>query len=258
MDPYKDPDEFIKNLGKEAFQERIDQAENSFFFEIRVLQRDFDLKDPEQKTKFHKEIAKKLCGFSVEVERENYLEAIAEKYNIGFENLRKLVNTYALQTGEVGQVARPKSGVTSKATPEENAKKVQRLLLTWITDEPALYSKIAKYISPKDFTEELYKQVAERLFEGIEKGNYNPAAIINMFEDEQQQSEVASLFNAKLEAINTRQEREKAFGDILRAVKQNSLEYYSRNLGSDINALTMVVEGKKALQELQKTHISLD
>lgn len=258
MDPYKDPDEFIKNLGKEAFQERIDQAENSFFFEIRVLQRDFDLKDPEQKTKFHKEIAKKLCGFSVEVERENYLEAIAEKYNIGFENLRKLVNTYALQTGEVGQVARPKSGVTSKATPEENAKKVQRLLLTWITDEPSLYSKIAKYISPKDFTEELYKQVAERLFEGIEKGNYNPAAIINMFEDEQQQSEVASLFNAKLEAINTRQEREKAFGDILRAVKQNSLEYYSRNLGSDINALTMVVEGKKALQELQKTHISLD
>lgn len=258
MDPYKDPDEFIKNLGKEAFQERIDQAENSFFFEIRVLQRDFDLKDPEQKTKFHKEIAKKLCGFSVEVERENYLEAIAEKYNIGFDNLRKLVNTYALQTGEVGQVARPKSGVTSKATPEENAKKVQRLLLTWITDEPSLYSKIAKYISPKDFTEELYKQVAEKLFDGIEKGNYNPAAIINIFEDEQQQSEVASLFNAKLEAINTKQEREKAFSDILRAVKQNSLEYYSRNLGSDINALTMVVEGKKALQELQKTHISLE
>ena len=258
MDPYKDPDEFIKNLGKEAFQERIDQAENSFFFEIRVLQRDFDLKDPEQKTKFHKEIAKKLCGFSVEVERENYLEAIAEKYNIGFDNLRKLVNTYALQTGEVGQVARPKSGVNSKATPEENAKKVQRLLLTWITDEPALYSKIAKYISPKDFTEDLYKQVAERLFDGIEKGNYNPAAIINMFEDEQQQSEVASLFNAKLEAINTRQEREKAFSDILRAVKQNSLEYYSQNLGSDISALTMVVEAKKALQELTKTHISLD
>lgn len=258
LDPYKDPDEFIKNLGKEAFQERIDQAENSFFFEIRVLQREFDLKDPEQKTKFHKEIAKKLCGFSVEVERENYLEAVAEKYNIGFENLRKLVNTYALQTGEVGQVARPKSGLTSKVTPEENAKKVQRLLLTWITDEPALYAKIAKYISPKDFTEELYRQVAERLFQGIEAGNYNPAAIINMFEDEQQQSEVASLFNAKLEAINTKQEREKAFSDILRAVKKNSLEYYSQNLGGDINALTMVIEAKKALQELDKTHISLD
>ena len=30
MRPYKDPDEFIKALGAEAFQERIDKAENSF------------------------------------------------------------------------------------------------------------------------------------------------------------------------------------------------------------------------------------
>ena len=135
---------------------------------------------------------------------------------------------------------------------------MQRLLLTWITDEPALYTKISKYVSPKDFTEELYRQVAERLFTGIEQGNYNPAAIINMFEDEQQQSEVASLFNAKLEAINTSQEKEKAFRDILLAVKKNSMEYYSKNLGADIEALTLVVEAKKALQELEKTHISLD
>lgn len=258
LEPYKDPDEFMKNLGKEAFQERIDKAENSFFFEIRVLERDFDLKDPEQKTKFHREIAKKLCGFSEEVERENYLEAIADKYHIGFDNLRKLVNTYALQSGDVSRVERPKSGVTSKVTPEENAKKVQRLLLTWITDEPTLYGKISKYISPKDFTEDLYRQVAEKLFKGIEEGNYNPAAIINMFEDEQQQNEVASLFNAELVAINTNAEREKAFRDIIYAVKKNSMEYYSRNLGADIEALTLVVEAKKALQELEKTHISLD
>lgn len=258
LEPYKDPDEFMKNLGREAFQERIDKAENSFFFEIRILEKEFDLKDPEQKTKFHREIAKKLCGFAEEVERTNYLEAIADKYHIGFDNLRKLVNTYALQSGDVSQVSRPKSGVTSKTTPEENAKKVQRLLLTWITDEPTLYAKISKYISPKDFTEELYRQVAERLFKGIEGGNYNPAAIINMFEDEQQQSEVASLFNAKLEAINTKAEKEKAFSDILYAVKKNSMEYYSRNLGADIEALTLVVEAKKALQELEKTHISLD
>ena len=36
MKPYKDPDEFIKALGAEAYQERIDQAENSFLFEVRM------------------------------------------------------------------------------------------------------------------------------------------------------------------------------------------------------------------------------
>lgn len=258
MQPYKDPDEFIKNLGSEEFQKRIDNAENSFMFEIRILERDFDLKDPEQKTKFHKELARKLCQFEVEVERENYLEAIAEKYHIGFENLRKLVNTYAAQTGLAKPVERPKSGVKQKNSPEENVKRVQRLLLTWITDEPSLYSRIQKFITPQDFTLDLYKQVAQRLFEGIESGNYNPAAIISMFEDEEEQREVASLFNTKLEAVNTKQERERAFHDILVAVKKNSLDFYSGQLGGDIAALSKVVEGKKALQELERTHISLD
>ena len=50
---------------------------------------------PEQKTAFHREIARKLCTFSEEVERENYIEAVAQKYHISFENLRRLVGTYA-------------------------------------------------------------------------------------------------------------------------------------------------------------------
>ena len=60
MSPYKDPDEFIKNLGQAAFQERIDHAENSFMFEIRMLERDYDMNDPEEKTNFHNQIARKL------------------------------------------------------------------------------------------------------------------------------------------------------------------------------------------------------
>ena len=258
LQPYKDPDEFIKNEGMERFRERIDQAENSFMFEIRILEREFDLKDPESKTRFQKEIAKKLCAFELEMERENYLEAVADKYQIGFENLRKLVNSYAAQTGLAKPVERPRSGTVKKSTPEENANRVQRMLLTWITDEPHVYPKIARYIEPADFTKELYRQVAERLFSDMEAGNYNPAAIISLFEDEEEQREAAALFNTKIEALETKQERERAFHDILYAVKKNSYEYYSAKLGSDVSALNQVIAGKKALEELNKTHISLD
>ena len=258
LKPHKDPDEFIKNEGTEAFQERIQNAENSFMFEIRILERDYDLKDPESKTKFHKEIAKKLCGFEIEVERENYLEAVADKYHIGFENLRRLVNTYAAQTGMVKPVERPKQAAGKKATPEENSRRTQRMLLTWLTDYPQVYRRISQYIKPSDFTEELYRKVAERLFSDIDAGNYNPAGIVSMFEEEEQQREAAALFNAKVEALETKQEREKAFHDILYAVKKNSYEYYSGRLGSDMDALNQVIAGKKALEELGKTHISLD
>lgn len=258
LEPFKDPDEFIKNLGKEAFEERIRQAENSFFFELRMLQREFDLNDPESKTRFHREIAKKLCGFSEEVERENYIEAVAEKYHIGFENLRKLVLSYAAQTGLAVPAARPKSGIQSKQDPEENKRKPQRLLLTWLVEEPAAYQKIKKYISPSDFTEDLYKKVAEKLFAELEEGTLNPAAIISLFTDEEEQRRVAGLFNTKLQELSTRAEQEKAFHDIVVAVKRNSLDYFSSQLGTDVLALNQVIEGKKALEELSKTHISLD
>ena len=258
MRPYKDPDEFIKNLGKEEFQNRIDNAENSFLFEIRIMEQSYDLNDPDSKTRFYTEIAKKLCEFEVDVERENYIEAIAEKYHIGFDNLRKLVNSYAAKNGMVQPAQKPKSGLNKKNSQEDNGKRVQKLLLTWITDYPEVLPKITRFITPSDFTEELYRKVADKLFADIENGRYNPASIISMFEDENEQREAAELFNTKVEAITTSQEKERAFHDIVYAVKKNSYEFYSGKLGSDVTALNQVIAGKKALEELAKTHISLN
>ena len=258
LEPYKDPDEFIKALGGEEFQKRLDHAENSFFFELRQLQKNYDLSDPEQKTAFHREIARKLCTFSEEVERENYIEAVAQKYHIGFENLRRLVGTYAAQTGLAQPVIRPKSCVQKKNTAAEGIKNSQKLLLTWLVEQPQLYRQISKYISPKDFTEGLYEKVADRLFEELEQGNINPASIISMFEAEEDQREAASLFHTKLERLESTAEQEKALHDIVCAVKRNSYERDSAQLGTDVAALNRVIAGKKQLEELAKTHISLE
>ena len=258
LEPYKDPDEFIKALGGEEFQKRLDHAENSFFFELRQLQKNYDLSDPEQKTAFHREIARKLCTFSEEVERENYIEAVAQKYHIGFENLRRLVGTYAAQTGLAQPVIRPKSGVQKKNTAAGGIKNSQKLLLTWLVEQPQLYRQISKYISPKDFTEGLYEKVADRLFEELEQGNINPASIISMFEEEEDQREAASLFHTKLERLESTAEQEKALHDIVCAVKRNSYERDSAQLGTDVAALNRVIAGKKQLEELAKTHISLE
>ena len=256
--PWKDPDEFMKNLGREAFEERIRQAENSFFFELRILQRNYDLNDPESKTRFHREIARKLCGFSEEVERENYIEAVAQRYHIGFENLRKLVYAYAARTGMAAPAVRPKSGIQKKPDGRDNKKKPQRLLLTWLVEEPSVYPKIKKYISPRDFTEDLYKKIAEKIYKGLEDGHVEQAALVGIFEDEEDQREAALVFNTKIDALSSRTEQEKAFHDIVVSVKRNSLEYFGSLMGADVSALNQVIEGKKALEELSKTHISLD
>ncbi|HOO79137.1 MAG TPA: DNA primase [Lachnospiraceae bacterium] len=258
MEPYKDPDEFIKNLGTEEFQKRIDHAENSFLFEIRILQKDYDLSDPEQKTRFHTEIARKLCLFEEEMERENYLEAVSRNYQISPDSMRKMVISLASKVGLVEQHTPPKSGIQKKNTVEDGTKRAQRFLLTWLVEEPKLYSKIEKYITKEDFTDALYQQIADKLFEDFKTDNVHPAAIINMFEDVEEQRLAAEVFNTKLEAIDTRDEKEKAFHDIIVSVKKNSFAYYSSMLGTDVSAINQVIAGKKALEELEKTHISLD
>jgi len=257
FDPHKDPDEFIKEEGTEAFQKRMDEAENSFMFELRIMERGYQLNDPEEKTKFFREIARKLCDFSEEIERNNYIEATAEKYHTGYNELRRLVQNCAAQTGLVRVTEKPKSGIRQKNSPEESSRRAQRLLITWLTDDPSLYEKIKEMIRPEDFTDPLYIKVAQRMFEDLEHGEVHPAAVISLFPEEEQQKEVAALFNTKIEQLENAEERETAFHDIIYAVKKNSYEYYTARLGTDVNALNQVIAGKRDLEKLSITRISL-
>ena len=109
MDPYKDPDEFIKNLGAEAFEQRIGKARNGFMFSLEILERQYDMHTPEGKTEFYYEAAKRLAQFEEEIERNNYIDAVAEAYHIGYDSLRKLVAKAAVQSGMASPVARPRT-----------------------------------------------------------------------------------------------------------------------------------------------------
>lgn len=260
MRPYKDPDEFIKALGAEAYQERIDQAENSFMFEIRILEQQYDMNDPESKTAFYNEIAKKLLGFTEELERDNYIEAVAGKYQMGFENLRKLV----LHMGTKGGIAAPKpklkSGIHENKKKEDGMKQSQKLLLTWLIEDTRLFPVIQKFITPMDFTEDIYRRVADILFEQYETTKtVNPAQIISMFENEEDQREAASLFNAHIRNIETKADKEKALKETVVRIKQNSINYRSANLApADMAGLQQLVADKRQLEQLEKLHISIE
>ena len=262
MQPYKDPDEFIKALGAEAYQERIDQAENSFMFEIRIMEQNYDMKDPEAKTLFYNEIAQKLLGFSEELERNNYIQAVADKYHIGFEDLRKLVNNLAIKGGIVKQQTPLKSGINEMKhkKKEDGMKQSQKLLLTWLIEDTRLFRTIDGYITPEDFTEELFHKVATVLFEQFkEQGSVNPAQIISMFENEEEQREVAELFNATIHEVETQSDMEKAVKETMIRIKQNSIHFNSSNLDpSDLQGLMKVVEAKRSLEQLEKLHISIN
>jgi DNA primase len=257
--PHKDPDEFIKNEGREAFEERIRRAENTFFFEVRIMESRHNMADPEDKTEFYKEVAQKLCEFEEALERNNYIEAVAARYNIAVADLKQLVASFAAKAGMVRPARRPESGIQKKTGPEDGARKNQRLLLTWLSDEPSIFPKVKAYVKPQDFADDLYREVAKEVFSGMENGNFSPAAILDHFTEEEQYSQVAEMFNTNLVDIETKDQRRKAFRDIILGVRQAGYDRQKRELKpDDPEFLTKTIQGKKELEKLAHANISPD
>ncbi len=254
MKPYKDPDEFIKNLGAEAFRERIEKARNSFLFEIDVLKQEFNFEDPEQKTGFYNRVAEKLLSFSDALERDNYIQAVSREYLINYQDLKQLVNRLSLRISPVAEAAmerRPETVLREKKKEKEDGvKRSQRLLLTWLIENPLLFDKIEGIITPEDFKDQLYHQVAQMVFDGHKTGDLNPAGILNRFiNDEVQYKEVAGLFNASLREELNPEEQRKAFSEIVKKVKKNSLDEASRR-AADIGQLQKIIQAQNELKNL--------
>lgn len=286
LEPYKDPDEFMKNLGREAFEERIANAEDSFSFELRMLERDYDLKVPESKLKFRKAVVEKLYQVADQFEdAKPFIEAACEKYHFGYEEMCKSVAAFAgKQEMNAGLVKhREPEEIKKQEKRDEPLLKNQKILLTWLADEPGLYPKLKDYVSPEDFTPGLHQKAAKRLFEALESDKQvNPSAIMAALQadsetSEEEQGEIAALFCTRISdhlrrimgsyeaeaeeddsEFATREQKEKALHDILVSIKRASLQSSMEGAGGDSRAFTKVLEAKKALQELQKAHISLD
>lgn len=250
--PYKDPDEFIKALGAEEFQKRLDSASNGFYFEIEILEKQFNFQNPEEKTKFFHELAKKLLVFTEELERNNYIEAMARKYSIPLEQLRKLVNKYGAQITVSSDYERNEKFFPNKKKheKEDGIKQSQKLFLTWLIEDTSLFDKIKDIVNEKDFIQEPYHTVAHMLFAQYEEnGQVNPAQIINYFESKEEQKEAASLFQTTLHQVMGRRDREKAFNEIVQKIKKHTLEEKSKKV-TDIQELQDLVKEQKKLQSL--------
>ena len=214
---------------------------------------------PEGKTDFYNVVAKRLTEFEDNLERNNYIEAIAQKYRISIEEFRKKVSKMAIQAGQASPVAKPKSSIAKERVKEDTNLQPQKILLTWIIEDNKIFSQIKKYITPNDFTKELFQTVANLLYEQYESGELNPAKVMNHFTDEEEHREVASLFHTRIQKLETKAEQEKALKETIIRVKTHSVEEATRNLDpTDIMGLQKLMEAKRALQDLQKLHISID
>ena len=257
MTPYKDPDEFIKNLGVDAFQERIDQAENSFLFEISVLEKSYNLGDPDGKTRFYNAVAQRLLEFDQELERNNYIEAIARRYGIQFEDLQKLVNRYGLALPEQTRSYEERESLPKISVDNQYPEALlasQKLLLTWMVNDVSLYKRIKPHLNWDEFVHPVYRAVGKAVYEAIETtGQIVPGQVINIFQEKEEQNLAAGIFNSDIADIQDKNAREKALTETVVRIKRYHLDEMSRKI-QDLSELQKIIRMKS---DLQKLHISL-
>lgn len=278
LTPQKDPDEFIKANGKEAFMKRIENAENSFFYELRMMGRDYAMSDPAQRTQFHHAIAAKLCEITDEIERENYLKEAARRYYVDEGSLRRLVASYnragaaqsvwnsgaaSAQTQQAQQPSAASGNTRARSGREERESQNERLLLTWLADEPEIFSQISPYVRPEHFGDGVYRKAAEGYWNILsEDGGGNPASVIGMFETEEEQEKAAALFNTRLKGIVDAREREKALRDIVISIRKAAAERERRSMEESMQEpsaemLSKMLSTRKELQALTRIRFSL-
>ncbi len=255
LKPYKDPDEFIKAMGAEAFQERIDNAQNSFMYEIGILEKKYDRKDPESETAFERETASKLVAFKEKLERDNYLRAVCRQFMIPEDGMRQMVSKLGNQEGIMARAAgnQVRQETFSKKKREDGVRQAEKMLLTWMISDRDIFEKIGHYISPEDFVDPLFQDVAMKVYNQYESGNISPASIIGDYETAEEHNEVAAMFSADLDDGLNPQEREKTLNDIVIRIKSNSLNNELNRTADPRRMQEIILEQQK----LNQIHINI-
>jgi len=258
MEPYKDPDEFIKALGADEFKKRMEEAENSFYFEIGIARKNYTADDPEQNTKFYHAVAKKLLDFGDKVQRENYLEAVAAKYSLRRDDLKSLVIRYGNSLPKQESL-QPSGNTVPRYKKKEGTQGIAysyKLLLSMIVEYPGIYRQVKDIVKAEDYFGEPYRQAAGLLYKQLDRGGLVPARIINYFTEAEEQNIVASIFQTGFDTSMGKEELEKALNELVLRIKEYSIDMRMKGL-ADINELQNIIKEKKALQTPAKLHIYL-
>lgn len=267
MRPYKDPDEFIQNLGSEAFEERIKKAESGMMFLARIYSEEYDQSDPGELTKFQNQIARELAYIEDDLERNNYVDAIARKYVIDKDALAAKVHAYGVAGTAKPEIVERETrrlqeqqgyeefpGDQSAGAPgrlETKDNKTAKLLLTWLVNRPELFARLDGVVSEADFEPGIYRTVADKLYSQYrEKHKVEPAVVVNTFQDVEEQRLVAGMLQTDLAIDMTEEEIGNAITEVVKKIKLASIKKQLES-ENDMMKVQQLIKDRKKIEKFK-------
>ena len=214
MEGAKDPDEYIIKYGSGRFNLLVDNAISLVEFKIKMLKNKYNLENATDKVKFLKEITKILAKVENKIEREIYVEKVAEQYQISKEAIYAEVNKLAYTSAPTKEILNHKISSESIKTEEVNETIVKRekmILYLLINNYDESFEKIKSVISENDFKVELNKKIFKTIME-IKDGNKEQIlSAISNIEDQEIQAHISEIMVTDYEITSV----EKCIEDII-------------------------------------------
>lgn len=259
MDGAKDPDEFIIKYGNAKFNMLVQNAISLIEFKTKMLKKDLDLNNINDKIKFLKEIAKLLTKVESKIEQELYLNKIATEYNISKEAIYAEINKLSVKNQTVKILEKPKPTVRTEKvqnlSPTEE-KRENMIIALLIKNGLETYTQIKGEIEVQDFKSEVNKIIIKRLFEEFDN-NQEISNVLNLFEDEEVINKISEILvddyelkheKKALESIINIYEREKLTtrkNEIIQKIAMGDSGADIKKLENELNEIIKKLTPKK-------------
>lgn len=190
----KDPDEFVRKNGQRAFEDAVLGAKSVTQYKIFELERQYNLKDDNQKIEFVSAAAKVLAGVYNSVERDVFIKQISGKTNISASAIETEISKYqrrsikAEQKKEIQQSI--KTNVPKERMSEGKLINAERKLVSLLVSDKSLFDKYYAQISDGFFTRDVHSHIIDIL---KEKFDIDSAALIGHLPKEEQADAAAAM-----------------------------------------------------------------
>ncbi len=255
----KDPDEFIRHNGAQEFSKLLVNAVHYISFEIKCLQKNYNLDNPQHKVAFTTEAAKILSRLDSDIERDVYLGQVAHMTNIEESAIRSEIEKMRMQQeNDFSQEAQKKR--IQKYTEESSAEfyrskgilEAQRSILSLWMAHKWIYDKMKNILMPEDFPEPIYGKAAMLIHELYQKQeDIFPADLMSYFESLEEQQKITAIFANKGEMEN-KYDMEKAINEGFHLMKHAVIEQKKHEVNS-IEELQILNMEERKLMELYIT-----
>ena len=225
-----DPDSFLKEFGKERFDEALRNSKSLFDYKLDLLKKQYGLETLEGKVKIANEMVLLFSKVQNQIQKAAWTRELASRLLIPEEALaaemRKLGSSGSFKSLKAGESADPPS-----ARPVREVPPLEKQMLGLMLDSADLLSVAREEVRLDDFQNPAIRRIISRIFETSVSAR--AAEMMNDLKDDAEAVEILSLASAEAETV---QDKKKCFADCLIRIKQRRIHVKRQGLEGELAA----------------------